>query len=276
MKQKLIIGLGLVLSITTFIAIGAYAGANLEEINVYLNKGVNVKLDGKSWQPKDSSGLVTYPITYNGTTYLPVKSIGDALGVKVSWDASSNSVLIDSPIPKATPVTNPIHTVAPTMTPAPTQISTISTKSDILNYLTSSFSVLKTSIGETKFTFDIIENNSTLMAYDYWVMINYDFNFFYELTYSNKITDEQRSLVKNELKIFSEKIGISLIEKLPSKKIYGGYYYSWYKYPTSKIDLITRQYFSWTNYDDVGYVANSYSATKPSTFRWFESNDDKL
>src|SRR5258708_211233 len=77
------------------LSIGAFAGANLEVINVYLNKSLQVKLNGQQWQPKDSAGAGTYPITYNGTTWLPVKSIGDVLGAKIGWDAAANSVLIE-------------------------------------------------------------------------------------------------------------------------------------------------------------------------------------
>jgi hypothetical protein len=94
MKKKIFVALGLSVIIVASLTAGAYAGANLEEIQAYLNKGVNVKLNGQMWQPKDSTGANTYPITYNNTTWLPVKSIGDALGVKVGWDAASNSVLI--------------------------------------------------------------------------------------------------------------------------------------------------------------------------------------
>jgi thioester reductase-like protein len=52
-------------------------------------------LNGQQWQPKDSTGASTYPITYNGTTWLPVKSIGDVLGAQIGWNAAANSVLID-------------------------------------------------------------------------------------------------------------------------------------------------------------------------------------
>lgn len=90
----MIVAFGLSLLIALSMSIGAYAGANLTEIKAYLNKGVNVKLNGMAWQPKDSKGANTYPITYNSTTWLPVKSIGDVLGVKVGWDGTTNTVLI--------------------------------------------------------------------------------------------------------------------------------------------------------------------------------------
>ncbi len=38
--------------------------------------------------------IKAYPITYNGTTYLPVRSIGNLLGVDVGWDQATQSVLL--------------------------------------------------------------------------------------------------------------------------------------------------------------------------------------
>ena len=42
----------------------------------------------------DASGVRTYPITYNNTTYLPIRSIGTLLGVEVGWDQATQSVLL--------------------------------------------------------------------------------------------------------------------------------------------------------------------------------------
>lgn len=73
---------------------GAYADSTLEEISAYLNKGLHLKLKGQDWQPKDEDGNTVYPITYKGYTYLPVRAVGEALGVKIGWDGGTNSVLI--------------------------------------------------------------------------------------------------------------------------------------------------------------------------------------
>jgi hypothetical protein len=74
--------------------VGAYGAVSLQEIKAFLNKSVNVKVNGVKWQGKDANGNVAYPITYKGTTYLPVKAVGEALNVNVGWDDPSNSVLI--------------------------------------------------------------------------------------------------------------------------------------------------------------------------------------
>lgn len=150
----------------------------------------------------------------------------------------------------------------------------ITTVSELKTFLDENYSSVDTSLGTTKFKFSIIENETIMSAYDFWIMVNYESDFFYDLKYSNKITNEQREKVKSELKDHQEKIGKAVIERMPDKKFLGGYYDSWYRYPNLEIDLITRQYYSWTNFD--GSIADRYEETKPSTFRWWDLLDNEL
>jgi len=57
---------------------------------------VNVKLyvDGVLITPKDGNGNIVEPFISNGTTYLPVRAVSEALGKDVRWDGSTNSVII--------------------------------------------------------------------------------------------------------------------------------------------------------------------------------------
>jgi hypothetical protein len=71
---------------------GVYAGANLQEIKAFLNPGIKFKVDGQPVQLKNSSGAVIAPISYKDTTYLPVRSVSDLLGVTVKFDAASNTI----------------------------------------------------------------------------------------------------------------------------------------------------------------------------------------
>ncbi|MBH5319319.1 ankyrin repeat domain-containing protein [Paenibacillus sp. GSMTC-2017] len=151
---------------------------------------------------------------------------------------------------------------------------TPTTKDELKEYLKNNFGELNTSLGTTKFTFDIYENNTVLFAYDYWIMVKYESSFFYDVKYSNKITSDVRAQVKQELKDHQERIGRAVVQAMPSKKFDGGYYDSWYRYPNIKVDLITRRYFSWNNYE--GTIISSYEETKPSSFKWETSIDDEL
>ncbi|CAG7651693.1 DUF4352 domain-containing protein [Paenibacillus allorhizosphaerae] len=94
MKRKLLIASALSVIIVTSMSFGAFAASNLDEISAYLNKGLNLKLNGKAWQPKDEEGNALYPISYNGNTYLPARAVAEALGTAVGYDSATNTVLI--------------------------------------------------------------------------------------------------------------------------------------------------------------------------------------
>jgi hypothetical protein len=78
-------------------AAGVYAGSKLQKINAYLNNQIGIQVDGKTYAPVDGQGRPLAPITYNGTTYLPVRALGDVLKVSVNYDASQHLVQIGSP-----------------------------------------------------------------------------------------------------------------------------------------------------------------------------------
>lgn len=102
MKKKLIFTTALASVIGVSFAAGAFAGSNLQTIEAYLNYGLNLKLNGKAWIAKDSEGTVLTPITYNGSTYLPVRAVGEAVGVKIGWDPETYTVLIGEEQPTVT------------------------------------------------------------------------------------------------------------------------------------------------------------------------------
>lgn len=71
----------------------AYATNATRTIQAVYN---NIKLvvDGVPTTPKDSNGTTVEPFIYNGTTYLPVRAVGEALGKQVSWDGKTKTVYI--------------------------------------------------------------------------------------------------------------------------------------------------------------------------------------
>ncbi|MCA0754891.1 copper amine oxidase N-terminal domain-containing protein [Paenibacillus sp. N4] len=92
MKKKLLITLAAGALMITSAAAGAYGATNLQAIKANLNLGLKFKIDGEGWTPKDAKGKNVYAITYNGTTYLPIRTAGEALGVDVGWDGANNTV----------------------------------------------------------------------------------------------------------------------------------------------------------------------------------------
>lgn len=56
----------------------------------------NIKLvvDGVPISPKSANGTAAEPFIYNGTTYLPVRAVGEAVGKQVTWDGQSKTVYL--------------------------------------------------------------------------------------------------------------------------------------------------------------------------------------
>ncbi|WP_068774043.1 stalk domain-containing protein [Paenibacillus sp. FJAT-26967] len=97
MKKWILAG-GLSAALLVGATVGAYAASNLDVIQAYLNKSLQVEVNGIVSVMKDEQGNELQPITYEGNTYLPARSIASALDVEVSWDGANNRVtLTDRP-----------------------------------------------------------------------------------------------------------------------------------------------------------------------------------
>ena len=72
---------------------GVFAKNLKETINaVYMN--VKLVIDGEEIVPKDVNGNIVEPFIYNGTTYLPVRAIGEAFNKDVHWDGETATVYV--------------------------------------------------------------------------------------------------------------------------------------------------------------------------------------
>lgn len=56
--------------------------------------GVKIVVDGQKLNPTDVNGNKVEPIIYNGTTYLPVRAVANALGKAVYWDGPNYTVYL--------------------------------------------------------------------------------------------------------------------------------------------------------------------------------------
>lgn len=59
-----------------------------------LYSNIKIYVDGILIQPKDANGEKVEPFVYNGTTYLPVRAVGEALGKTVKWRGETQSVYL--------------------------------------------------------------------------------------------------------------------------------------------------------------------------------------
>ncbi len=84
--------LSLSLTMALCLGVGAYAASNNENISALLNREITITYKGEAQSFQDANGNTVYPITYNGTTYLPVRGVSNLVGLPVSWDQATNTV----------------------------------------------------------------------------------------------------------------------------------------------------------------------------------------
>ncbi|MDR0424251.1 MAG: copper amine oxidase N-terminal domain-containing protein [Clostridiales Family XIII bacterium] len=58
---------------------------------------VKIYVEGKLIDPRDANGVYVEPFIVNGTTYLPVRAVSEALGYDVEWDGDTRSVYVGKP-----------------------------------------------------------------------------------------------------------------------------------------------------------------------------------
>ncbi|NUU75442.1 stalk domain-containing protein [Paenibacillus xylanilyticus] len=102
----------MVLGMTLTGAAGVFAGTQLEKISAYLNHGISFNVDGAAYTPTDGNGNKLAPITYNNSTYLPVRAIADALHVPVSYDGKKGQVTIGEATSNPSTLTNVSYSAA--------------------------------------------------------------------------------------------------------------------------------------------------------------------
>ena len=90
--QGIIIGIAISL---VFIGALSYASQYSDKVErVYRN--IKITLNGLILEPKDANGNDVEPFIIEGTTYLPVRAVAEALDLKVNWNDETNTVeLID-------------------------------------------------------------------------------------------------------------------------------------------------------------------------------------
>lgn len=70
------------------IVTGAQASSVLEEVKAFVNKEIKFELNGQPWYPKDEI------ITYDDSTYLPVRAVAEALNIAVDYEHDTRIVYL--------------------------------------------------------------------------------------------------------------------------------------------------------------------------------------
>ena len=95
MKKRLfIIGVALVLVLAAAVPALASNGWVQKSLEY---RNIKITLNGKTLTPTDVNGNVIEPFIIDGTTYLPVRGISNALGLEVDWDDATSTVILKDP-----------------------------------------------------------------------------------------------------------------------------------------------------------------------------------
>lgn len=99
-------------------------------------RDIKIELNGQRITPKDANGKVVDPFIIDGTTYLPIRAVSEALGLNVGWDNATSTIYISE---------GEIN--IPTPTPTPSNVTTgmknaLSSAKDYLSFMPFSYSGL--------------------------------------------------------------------------------------------------------------------------------------
>lgn len=72
------------------------ANAKAKDITAELRDDFTVVVDGMVRTFADANGKTVYPLLYQGSTYLPLRAIGELMGKSVGWDGKTSTVTLSS------------------------------------------------------------------------------------------------------------------------------------------------------------------------------------
>lgn len=94
-KKSFIAGmLTMLLIMTLIVPAAATVGKVTKELEY---RDISVTLDGKKLDLKDAKGNPVEPFMFEGTNYLPVRALAESLGLKVSWNGKTSTVVLETP-----------------------------------------------------------------------------------------------------------------------------------------------------------------------------------
>ena len=85
MKKKAFSTLCVAAIAAVSMCVGAFAAGGLQQIKAYINRDITIKLDGQVKTMADEQGARVYPISYDGTTYVPIRAVSSMLGIAGLW-----------------------------------------------------------------------------------------------------------------------------------------------------------------------------------------------
>lgn len=84
----------IILMFTVFLT-GAFA-ANTYKKSIEVEYGITLSINGRTPTLTDADGNIVKPFVYQGTTYVPIRAVGENLGADVGYDEKANKATVIS------------------------------------------------------------------------------------------------------------------------------------------------------------------------------------
>lgn len=87
----------LVICIILSFTIGVNADQIITNVTAIIDKDLKLTFDGKAITPKDVKGNEVPILVYEGSSYLPVRSVANLAGLEVGWDGNTKTIKLTKP-----------------------------------------------------------------------------------------------------------------------------------------------------------------------------------
>lgn len=204
----------------------------------------------------DSKNLKETPIdvpaqVVNGRTMIPLRALSDSIGADVQWDGTTSTVYITYD-----------------------DGSKLETIDDIESYLNAQYSMIKVGNEIYPIRYSVMTNVMDIFQWD--INITPTIGLANEILLPLQVeltttTNEDKQIIVDSIREFMEPLAKDVISHFPNKKIFCYFDNGYYKYPNIKVDWVSRNYFSWSNYEYD--LLGKNKTTKPEEFRWVYEHD---
>ena len=87
-------GFGSGLILTVLVAALCVTATATSKRSIQVEDGIGITLNGATFTPRNANGKEVSVFLYNGTTYVPVRAISEAMGMDVSFNSATRTVVL--------------------------------------------------------------------------------------------------------------------------------------------------------------------------------------
>ena len=138
-------------------------------------------------------------------------------------------------------------------------------------------STVETPVGTYHFDIDVSKNSSKSIPYDFWITTSHPHDPTW-LDFENSLDLDPQDVAETVdiLRNYQISIYEAAWECAPGAKMQGGFFNSWYEYPSIQEGYENMKVFSWKNYEDGNVFENMYETSHYSGFEWDTELDDYI